>query len=142
MAGTPANEEGRLNAPESRAPVPPRGQRPARLPDTHGIRPGRTRPLSDILEPDGRERVLTGTARAATRGFEPPDRVDAVVVGGFRVLHGLVWLTANLAVERALCLSIDDLHWSDRASLRFLAYLERRLEGLGVLITTAARMDE
>ena len=95
-----------------------------------------------LLDPDGRERLLSGSAHAAARVFEPPDAEDVVSDGGFGVLHGLFWLTANLAAERPLCLLIDDLHWSDRSSLRFLAYLERRLEGLGVLITTAARMKE
>ena len=95
-----------------------------------------------LLDPDGRERLLSGSAQAAARVFEPPDAEDVVSDGGFGVLHGLFWLTANLAAERPLCLLIDDLHWSDRSSLRFLAYLERRLEGLGVLITTAARMEE
>jgi DNA-binding NarL/FixJ family response regulator len=93
-----------------------------------------------LLEPDGRGRVLAGAAQAAARVFEPPDADDAISDGGFGVLHGLFWLTANLAADRPLCLSIDDLQWSDRASLRFVAYLERRLEGLGVLIATAARM--
>ena len=95
-----------------------------------------------LLDPDGRERLLSGSAQAAARVFEPSDAEDVVSDGGFGVLHGLFWLTANLAAERPLCLLIDDLHWSDRSSLRFLAYLERRLEGLGVLITTAARMEE
>ena len=95
-----------------------------------------------LLEPDGRDRVLSGSAGAAARVFEPPEADDAARDGGFGALHGLFWLTANLAAEGPLCLSIDDLHWSDRASLRFLAYLERRLEGLGVLITAAARMED
>ena len=95
-----------------------------------------------LLEPDGRERLLTGSARAATRVFEPLDADYAVSDGGFGTLHGLFWLTANLAVERPLCLSIDDLHWSDRASLRFLAYLERRLERLGVLVMAASRTED
>jgi DNA-binding NarL/FixJ family response regulator len=95
-----------------------------------------------LLEPDGRERMRTGSAQGAARVFEPPDADDAVSDGGFGALHGLFWLTANLAAERPLCLSIDDLHWSDRASLRFLAYLERRLEGLDVLVISAARMEE
>jgi DNA-binding CsgD family transcriptional regulator len=95
-----------------------------------------------LLQPDGRGRVLTGAAQAAARVFEPPDANDSISDGGFGVLHGLYWLTANLAAERPLCLSIDDLHWSDRASLRFVAYLERRLEGLGVLVTTAARIED
>jgi DNA-binding NarL/FixJ family response regulator len=94
-----------------------------------------------LLEPGGRERLLSGSAQAAARVFEPPDAEAVVSDGGFGVLHGLFWLTANLAAERPLCLSIDDLHWSDRSSLRFLAYLGRRLEGLGVLIATAARME-
>ena len=95
-----------------------------------------------LLDPDRRERLLSGSAQAAARVFEPPDAEGAVSDGGFGVLHGLFWLTANLAAERPLCLLIDDLHWSDRSSLRFLAYLERRLEGLGVLIVAAARMEE
>ena len=33
-----------------------------------------------------------------------------------------------------LLLAIDDLHWCDRPSLRFLAYLARRLEGLPILV--------
>ena len=39
--------------------------------------------------------------------------------------------------ERPLLLAVDDLHWCDRPSLRFVAYLARRLEGQPV----AARGD-
>ena len=46
--------------------------------------------------------------------------------------RGLYWLTVNLAAEGPLLLAVDDLHWCDRPSLRFLAYLVRRLEGLPV----------
>jgi DNA-binding CsgD family transcriptional regulator len=95
-----------------------------------------------LLQPGAREQVFTGSARAAARVFEPPDADDAVSDGGFGALHGLFWLTANLAAQQPLCVSIDDLHWSDRASLAFLAYLERRLEGLDLLIIAAARMAE
>jgi DNA-binding CsgD family transcriptional regulator len=95
-----------------------------------------------LLESEGRERVLSGSAQAAARVFEPPDTDDVGIDGGFGAMHGLFWLTANLAAKRRLCLSIDDLHWADRSSLRFLAYLERRLEGLGVLITSAVRMED
>ena len=42
--------------------------------------------------------------------------------------------TANLAAEGPLLLAVDDLHWCDRPSLRFLAYLARRLEGMPVLV--------
>ena len=34
---------------------------------------------------------------------------------------------------------IDDLHWADEPSLRWLGYLVRRLEGLSVLVVVALR---
>ena len=72
--------------------------------------------------------------------FEPLERRAAD--GGdasFAALHGLYWLTVNLAGGRPLLLAIDDLHWADRPSLRFLAYLARRLEGLPVLVAASLR---
>ena len=44
-------------------------------------------------------------------------------------LHGLYWLTANLSADTPLLVAVDDLHWVDGASLRFLAYLARRVGG-------------
>jgi DNA-binding CsgD family transcriptional regulator len=95
-----------------------------------------------VLDPSERGRWLTGSAAGAARVFEPPDDADLRWDASFGILHGLFWLTVNIAAEGPLCLSIDDLHWCDPASLRFVAYLERRLEGLGVWVATAARMDE
>ncbi|HEY4824974.1 MAG TPA: hypothetical protein VIH49_07975, partial [Solirubrobacteraceae bacterium] len=60
----------------------------------------------------------------------------------FPVIHGLYWLTANLARGGPVLLIVDDAHWCDRPSLRFLLYLARRLEGLPVAILLAARMRE
>lgn len=57
-------------------------------------------------------------------------------------LHGLYWLTAKLAAEAPLLLVVDDAHWCDGASLRFLVYLRRRLEGLPILLVVAARSGE
>ena len=59
-------------------------------------------------------------------GVGDDDRVD----GSFAVLHGLYWLTVNLTSDGPLLLSIDDVQWCDRGSLRFLAYLVKRIEGL------------
>ncbi len=39
-------------------------------------------------------------------------------------------------------LVVDDLHWADEPSLRWLGYLARRLEGLPLLIVTATRPPE
>ena len=46
--------------------------------------------------------------------------------------------TANLACQRPVLILIDDLHWADEPSLRWLAYLVRRLEGLPVLVVVAS----
>jgi len=57
----------------------------------------------------------------------------------FQTLHGLYWLTANIAQRRPAVLAVDDLHWSDDPSLRWLNYLARRLEGLSILVLLASR---
>ena len=54
-------------------------------------------------------------------------------------LHGLYWLVANLAVRAPLLVVVDDLHWVDAASMRFVAYLSRRVAELPVLLVTATR---
>jgi DNA-binding CsgD family transcriptional regulator len=60
----------------------------------------------------------------------------------FAVLHGLYWLCANLAAERPLALVVDDVHWADGASLRFLAFLLPRLEELRAAVLLGARLAE
>jgi DNA-binding CsgD family transcriptional regulator len=95
-----------------------------------------------LVDPAERARWLSGSAAAAARVFEPPEDERTAGDPSFGTLHGLYWLTANLAAERPLLLAIDDLHWCDRASLRFIAYLERRLEGLRAFVATALRTGE
>jgi DNA-binding CsgD family transcriptional regulator len=65
-------------------------------------------------------------------GGEPP----------FSALHGLYWLAANLASERPVLAVVDDVQWADLASLRWLAYLARRLEGVPLALLLAARPAE
>jgi DNA-binding CsgD family transcriptional regulator len=57
----------------------------------------------------------------------------------FAVLHGLYWLTANLSAAQPLLLVVDDAHWADQSSLRWLTYLARRTEGLLVVLLVAFR---
>jgi DNA-binding CsgD family transcriptional regulator len=57
-------------------------------------------------------------------------------------LHGLYWLTANLAARRPLLILVDDLHWCDVPSLHWLTYLLPRLEDLEVSIVVALRPSE
>jgi DNA-binding CsgD family transcriptional regulator len=93
--------------------------------------------------PERREQLLEGVAALAAPvllGQEAPALAGSDP--GHAVLHGLYWLVANLAESESLALVVDDLHWGDRASLRFLEFLGRRLEGLPVLIVAATRVGE
>ena len=75
-------------------------------------------------------------AVAALRGQLDPPRGAP---DPFSVQHGLYWLVAYLSEMRPLVLLVDDAHWSDLLSLRWLAYLARRLEGLPIGLVMAAR---
>src|SRR5262249_47781861 len=56
--------------------------------------------------------------------------------------HGLYWLPATLASRRPPLVAIDDLHWCDVPSLRWLASLLPRLEDLEVSIVVSLRPSE
>jgi DNA-binding CsgD family transcriptional regulator len=89
-----------------------------------------------------RQDVLSGAAGLAAPLFGGDyltDPASGEVDQAFATLHGLFWLTANLAAGRPLLLAIDDLHWADKPSLRWLAYVVRRLEGLPVLAIACVR---
>jgi DNA-binding CsgD family transcriptional regulator len=87
--------------------------------------------------------LLTGAARLAAPLFEPAGiAADWGGDSSLATVHGLYWLTANLAARRPLLLVLDDLHWSDLPSLRWLAYLLPRMEGLPVLVVGARRPEE
>jgi predicted ATPase len=47
-----------------------------------------------------------------------------------------------VAFQQPTLLAIDDLHWADSPSLRWLLYLTRRLEGVPLLIAAGARPPE
>ncbi len=91
-----------------------------------------------------RTEVLGAAAALAAPLFDPRSLSDAAFGSdqAFAMLHGLFWLTANLAERGPLLLTLDDLHWSDAPSLRFFSYLVRRLEGLPIIVVAALRPDE
>jgi len=73
-------------------------------------------------------------------GATPADGVDASANDtSFAILHGLYWLCANVAATRPLCIVVDDAHWADAPSLRYLAFLLPRLEELDVALVLATR---
>jgi DNA-binding CsgD family transcriptional regulator len=84
--------------------------------------------------------LLSGAAAPAAAVFEAADASEGDV--SFAALHGLFWVALNLAADGPLFLAIDDLHWCDRPSLRFVAYLARRLEGQPILVAATVRTGE
>ena len=92
--------------------------------------------------PPERAELLAGAAGHAATLFGVAARDDiagALLDPSFAILHGLYWLCANLARRCPLLLCLDDVHWADQASLRFLHYLGQRLEELPVAVVAAAR---
>jgi len=88
----------------------------------------------------GSGELMTGAAALARRAFaEQPEHQVPTGDLSFSTLHGLYWLTANLAASKPLVLLVDDCHWVDAASLRFLAHLGARLDGLPVLVLVTVR---
>jgi DNA-binding SARP family transcriptional activator/DNA-binding CsgD family transcriptional regulator len=90
-----------------------------------------------------RDELFAGAAGLAEPLFAPEP--DPGGLGGdptHAVLHGLYWLVVNLGERSALLLAIDDVHWADEPSLRFLIHLARRLEGLPAAIVLARRTGE
>ena len=76
-------------------------------------------------------------------GATPADgRHSSGVDPSFAILHGLYWLCANLAAVDPLCVVVDDAHWADTSSLRYLAFLVTRLEELDVALVVATRPRE
>jgi DNA-binding CsgD family transcriptional regulator/tetratricopeptide (TPR) repeat protein len=94
-------------------------------------------------EPEA-ESLLAGAAALArpVLAVQNAPRSRAGDSYGLEALHGLYWLTVNLAAASPVFLAVDDVHWCDGPSLRFLLYLRRRLEGLPLLLLLAVRPGE
>ncbi|HYY79697.1 MAG TPA: AAA family ATPase [Actinomycetes bacterium] len=99
-------------------------------------------PLLARASAEERAELTAGAAGLALPLFQQPTAGGDAADSSFAMLHGLYWLAANLALRRPALLAIDDLHWADVTSLRWVAYLARRLEGLPLLVAVAARPPE
>jgi DNA-binding CsgD family transcriptional regulator len=112
----------------------------------HGIVRQLFEPLLVSASPELRGELLSGPAALVEPLFgAPPPAASGDAPspeGAFAILHGLYWLAANVAFHQASLLAIDDLHWADTPSLRWLLYLTRRLEGVPLLVAVATRPPE
>jgi DNA-binding CsgD family transcriptional regulator/tetratricopeptide (TPR) repeat protein len=99
-------------------------------------------PAITALTQAERGEALAGDARLAA-GLVGAERFGEVTSRRpaelFPLLHGLYWLSANLTGTRPLVLVVDDVHWADAPSLKFLQYLARRVGELPILIALGAR---
>ena len=86
-----------------------------------------------------REALLSGPAAAVRPLLSGELAVQPADDSSFAVLHGLYWLVVNLADSRPLLIAVDDAHCADEPSLRWLAYLAPRLEGLAAGLLVALR---
>ena len=100
-------------------------------------------PYLPLVPAGERAELLAGAAGLAKPLFDPARLAsETEAAGSLATLHGLYWLTANVAARAPLLLAIDDLHWSDPLSLRWLAYLLPRIDGDGVALVVALRPEE
>ena len=87
-----------------------------------------------------RAALFTGAARLALPILDPgsaegTDNPELM----YQRLHGLYWLTANLARERPLLITIDDAQWADEASMAAERFLSLRIADLPMVLLLAVR---
>lgn len=93
------------------------------------------------LSQERRAAIFSGAAARAAPIFSSTTAPSSAEEA-HALLHGLYWLTVNLSEDGPLLLCLDDGHWSDAASLRWLAYLVNRLDGVPVAVVLTIRPRE
>jgi DNA-binding CsgD family transcriptional regulator len=94
-------------------------------------------PLLLRADPALRAQALQGPASLCEPIFGLGTAADE-----FAVLHGLYWLTVNLADQQPLAILVDDLPWADPLSQRFFAYLAERIDDLPIALILAIRSGD
>jgi DNA-binding CsgD family transcriptional regulator len=102
-----------------------------------------------LLEPvlagaavEERRTLLLGAAALGAQVLGESASSTEEVADTAAALHGLYWLTANAASLRPLLLLVDDAQWADVISLRWIAYLAARLDGIPLALVVAVRLGE
>ena len=96
------------------------------------------------ISAEGGEPLARAADTAAQALDRPPQAAGATTPrdSSFGILHALYEVTVALAADSPLAIAVDDLHWCDEPSLRFLNYLLRRLDGLAVTVLCTIRPRE
>ncbi|MGH8961954.1 MAG: ATP-binding protein [Jatrophihabitantaceae bacterium] len=105
-------------------------------------------PYGVVLHLFGRALGAEGSARRRGHFAGAAELVEPLFAGRyvesdtrstFALLHGLFWLTVNLAQGTPLLLCVDDVQSADDGTLSFLQYLVTRVDDLAVAVLIAAR---
>jgi len=83
--------------------------------------------VRQLLDPvRGEDGLMDGAAALAARVFDWAEAGPVEDDVAYATMHGLYWMVANLGGP--LVLAVDDAHWADAPSLRWLAHLAARVE--------------
>ncbi|HEV7712887.1 MAG TPA: ATP-binding protein, partial [Asanoa sp.] len=96
-----------------------------------------------LLAPVRGAEFAVGAAALARRALDA-DEAEPVRGGDamHAAMHGLTWLAAGVAERGPTLMVVDDVHWADPPSLRWLAGLGRQLGELPLAILCAVRSGE
>jgi DNA-binding CsgD family transcriptional regulator len=93
--------------------------------------------------PEERAALFTGAAKLALPILDPgTSESEESPELMYQRLHGLYWLTANLAREQPLVIAIDDAQWADEASMAAERFLSLRIADLPMVLLLAVRPTE
>ncbi len=89
------------------------------------------------------DELTAGAAGLAERALAPDASAPAPAGDAMHAAaRGLVWLVSNLGERGPAVLVVDDVHWADPPSLRWLALLARSLEEFRIGVLCAVRAGE
>ncbi len=98
--------------------------------------------MRELLAPAVGPDAFSGSAGLAAPVFAGDPDVAPEPDRAVAVLHGLYWLIADRCDAGPVALLVDDAHWLDQASARFLLYLARRIDALPAVLVVAQRRGE
>ena len=101
-------------------------------------------PLVARVSDSERDRLFEGAEALSKPLFASTDLLQQALSANstFAIQHGLYWLLNNITDEGPVALAVDDVHWSDAESVRFLNYLAPRVDGLALAVLVSTRSGE
>lgn len=89
-----------------------------------------------------RERTIGSAAGTVARLFEARAAATTGAVPAdaeYTTLHGLYWLLVDLSARRPALVTVDDIEFADAMSLRWLAYVVKRVDGIAATVVVTLR---